>query len=287
MDLADLAALAARHIPSQTGTSMQYVTPAPHLGILRQHAPQAFEAAIYEPVLITVLEGRKQTILGTDAYPMGAGECLLVSHDLPVVARVTKAPYLALLVSVQLDLLRELYTELALVEEQGHALSVQRCDAQLIDALGRYLALSPRDLPVLGPLIVREIHYRLATASFGAMLRSLIRRDSHASTIARAIAQLRRTFRSPISVPELARSVGMSPSAFHKHFKAITASSPLQFQKHLRLLEARRLLRMGATSVATTAFDVGYESATQFSREYTRKFGTPPSADQQHDLRRR
>src|SRR5690606_25128676 len=119
------------------------------------------------------------------------------------------------------------------------------------DALARYVALksSPTDAAVLGPLVSREIHYRLATAPFGGMLRDLIRHDSHASAIARAISQIRRDLRSSIEIPKLARSVGMSPSSFHKHFKAITASSPLQYQKDLRLLEARRLLRMGATSV--------------------------------------
>jgi AraC-like DNA-binding protein len=111
------------------------------------------------------------------------------------------------------------------------------------------------------------------------MLRRLVRSDSHASAIARAIARLRRDFRTPIEIPALARSVGMSPSSFHKHFKAITASSPLQFQKALRLLEARRRLRAGGTSVAAAAFDVGYESATQFSREFTRTFGAPPKQE--------
>jgi transcriptional regulator GlxA family with amidase domain len=111
------------------------------------------------------------------------------------------------------------------------------------------------------------------------MLRSLIRHDSHASAIARAITALRRGFRSPIEIPALARSVGMSPSSFHKHFKSITAASPLQFQKDLRLLEARRLLRTGEASVSAAAFEVGYESSTQFSREYARKFGASPKRD--------
>jgi AraC-like DNA-binding protein len=116
-------------------------------------------------------------------------------------------------------------------------------------------------------------------APFGGMLRDLVRHDSQGSAITRAIAQIRRDFRSPIAIPALARSVGMSASSFHKHFKAVTASSPLQYQKDLRLLEARRLLRTGATSVSTAAYDVGYESPTQFSREYARKFGVPPKRD--------
>lgn len=284
MDLADLAELAARQLPRPSGSSSQYVRPLPRLGILRQPRPTSFEAAIYEPVVILVLQGRKETVLGVDSFPMGAGECLLVSHDLPVIARITKAPYLALVFDVELAPLRELYHELASLSSwaaESRALSVHACDAALVDALARYVALAgaQTDAAVLGPLVTREIHYRLATAAFGGMLRSLIRHDSHASAIARAIAQLRRDFRSPIEVPELARSVGMSPSSFHRHFRSITAASPLQFQKDLRLLEARRLLRMGTASVAAAAFEVGYESATQFSREYARKFGASPKRD--------
>jgi AraC-like DNA-binding protein len=284
MDLADLAELAARQLPRQNGFESQYVRPLPKLGILRHHRPQSFEAAIYEPVIILILRGRKETILGGDSFPMGVGECLLVSHDLPVVALVTKAPYLALLLDVELFVLRDLYGEIdstSPLPMEPRSLSVQTCDASLVDALARYVALAGtgRDAAVLGPLITREIHYRVATAPFGGMLRSLIRHDSHPSGIARAITQLRRDFRSPIEIPKIARSVGMSLSSFHKHFKSITASSPLQFQKDLRLLEARRLLRTGTTSVASAAFDVGYESATQFSREYTRKFGVSPKQD--------
>jgi AraC-like DNA-binding protein len=284
MNLADLAALAARQFPRSNGPGMQYVQPLPKLGLLRQPRPTSFEAAIYEPVVILVLQGRKETVLGADSFPMGAGECLLVSHDLPVIARVTEAPYLALLFEVELNALRDLYDETdssTPLPTEPRALSVHPCDAWLVDALARYVALvgARTDAAVLGPLITREILYRLATAPFGGMLRHLIHQGSHASAIARAITQLRRDFRSPVEIPKLARSVGMSPSSFHKHFRSITASSPLQFQKDLRLIEARRRLRAGTTSVATAAFEVGYESATQFSREYTRKFGAPPKQD--------
>jgi AraC-like DNA-binding protein len=284
MNLAELADRVARQLPRPDGAGSQYVRPLPKLGILRHHRPTSFEAAVYEPVVILVLQGRKETVLGAESFPMGAGECLLVSHDLPVIARVEQAPYLALLFDVDLDTLRSLYDEIADAAPstaESRPLAVHACDGSLVDALARYVALAGTrtDAAVLGPLIAREIHYRLATAPMGGMLRSLARHDSHASAIARAIAQLRHDFRSPIAIPALARSVGMSPSSFHKHFKSITALSPLQFQKELRLLEARRLLRGGAASVSDAAFDVGYESATQFSREYTRKFGAPPKQD--------
>jgi AraC-like DNA-binding protein len=132
----------------------------------------------------------------------------------------------------------------------------------------------------LGPLISKEIHYRLLMDPVGGMLRSLIRYDSHAALVSRAIAFIRRDFRSSIVIADLAREVGMSVSSFHRHFKAVTSLSPLQYQKELRLLEARRRLVAGAASVSTTAFDVGYESLSQFSREYARKFGKSPHNDQ-------
>lgn len=282
MDLSDLAALAARELsPSSDGVLRMVL---PKLTVFAQPRPSQFEAALFEPVLIVVLQGRKETVLGGETYAMGPGDCLLVSHDLPLVARVTKAPYLAVLFDLDLAVLRELFVEIPAPKGSDtarRALSVQRCDAVLVDALARYLALArvPADAAVLGPLVMREAHYRLATAAWGGVLRSMARRDSHASAIGRAIATLRRDFRSTIEVPSLARSVGMSPASFHRHFKAMTASSPLQFQKDLRLLEARRRLRSGAGSVSATAFEVGYESPTQFSREYGRKFGVSPKED--------
>ncbi|MDC0714163.1 AraC family transcriptional regulator [Stigmatella sp. ncwal1] len=126
---------------------------------------------------------------------------------------------------------------------------------------------------------MKEIHYRLLIAPFGGMLRSLIRNDSHASAIARAIAHIRRDFRSSIAIPELARRVGMSTSSFHKHFRTVTSSTPLQYQKDLRLLAARRLLMTAEASVSDAAYEVGYQSPNQFSREYARKFGVQPRKD--------
>lgn len=215
---------------------------------------------------------------------LGEGECALVSHDLPIVSRVRQAPYLVLLLNVDVDVVRGLYEDAGdrvTADTGATGLDVHRADSHLIDALDRYLALaeSEADARVLGPALLREIHYRMLAAPFGSMLRSLMRHDSHASAIGRAIAVLRRDFRRAIVVEDLAREVGMSVSAFHKHFKAITCASPLQYQKGLRLLEARRMLSVGACSVTNAAFEVGYESPTQFSREYTRKFGQPPSKD--------
>jgi len=256
----------------------------PGLVLLQQAAPSSLEASLYEPVLCLILRGRKQVAIGEQTLSFGPGECLLVSHDLPVSSRITRAPYLALVFQVDVAAVRKLYDEVAesaLDGERARVAETYRADPGLLDALRRYLALadSPADAKVLGPLISKEIHYRLLTAPFGGMLRSLIRHDSDASAIARAIGHIRDDIRSPIAIPELARRVGMSVSSFHKHFKAITSTTPLQYQKELRLLEARGLLRAGGASVTAAAFDVGYESPSQFSREYARKFGVAPSQD--------
>jgi len=261
----------------------QLLTPRRGLYVLRQQVPSEFEATIYDPMLCLILQGRKEMLFGERHYRLGAGECALVSHDLPIVSRVREAPYLVVLLKVEVDVLRGLYEDVSELATPGdaQALEVHRADAPFLDAVGRYLALgeSEMDGRVLAPLLLKEIHYRLLTSPLGHMLRCLLRHDSHPSAIARAIALLRRDFRAPMVVEELARAVGMSVSSFHEHFKRVTSSSPLQYQKGLRLLEARRLLVAGSATVTTAAFEVGYESPTQFSREYARKFGNAPSRD--------
>lgn len=275
---------ASRLVPLPTDDNLSIVEPMRGLRILRQRRPSPLEASLYEPVLCLILQGEKQVAVGGRTLTVGPGQCLLVSHDLPVWSTITRAPYLALVLGVDLATIRELYDKVAgsvLDTEDTRAARAHEADPGLTDALCRYLALadSPTDATVLGPLTTKEIHYRLLVAPFGGMLRSLIRHDSNASAIARAIGHIRTDIRSPIAIPNLARRVGMSASSFHKHFKTVTSTTPLQYQKELRLLEARRILRTGNTSATAAAFEVGYESPSQFSREYTRKFGVPPSRD--------
>jgi len=284
MHLEGLIEQASGRVAAAENGHQQVAQPMDGLLLLRQDSPSSFEASLYKPVLCLILQGRKQVSIGEQTLSFGPGECLLVSHDLPVCSRITKAPYLALVFEVDIATIRKLYDEVAesaLDSERGRAAETHRADSGLLDALGRYLALadSPADANVLGPLISKEIHYRLLMAPFGGMLRSLIRHDSTASAISRAIGQIRGDIRSPIAIPDLARRVGMSASSFHKHFRTVTSTTPLRYQKELRLLEARRLLKTGGASVTTAAFDVGYESPSQFSREYARKFGVPPSQE--------
>lgn len=264
--------------------SMQMIEPLPGLRFLRHAQVTAFEASLYNPVVCLILEGKKVTTLGERVLSAEAGECLVVSHDLPVVSRVIRAPYLALLLDVDLELLSSVTADLAdeaIAPAPPCALNVQRAVPALLEALSRYLALtsSKPDAKVLGPLLRKELHYRLLTAPLGGMLRQVLRHGSHAKAIAQAISHIRGDLSASIEVPALARRVGMSTSSFHKHFKLTTCSTPLQYQKHLRLLAARRLLMTGAATVSTAAYEVGYESPNQFSREYTREFGVPPSRD--------
>lgn len=284
MSLERLIERADRRIPDSEHQGPQIHAPIDGLLLLRQGTPSPLTATIYEPVLCLILQGRKQVAIGDETLSFGPGECLLVSHDLPVTSRISKAPYLALVFEIDLPTVRRLYGEAedTLGDDDGaRAAQTHRADPSLVDAIDRYLQLAaaPTDAKVLGPLTSREIHYRLLTAPFGGMLRNLIRHDSHASSVSRAIAHIRDNLRAPIAIPELAKRVGMSTSSFHKHFKTITSTTPLQYQKELRLLEARRLMQSGAASVTNVAFDVGYESPSQFSREYARKFGVPPSQE--------
>jgi AraC-like DNA-binding protein len=282
MNLEGLIELASRHLSKDERG--QVARPMDGLVLLRQDTRSAFEPLLYEPVLCLILQGRKQVSIGGQTLSFGPGECLLVSHDLLVQSRVTSAPYVALVLQVDAATIRKLRDQVAESvqgSERPRAAVTHRADSGLLDALRRYLAVaeSPSDAKVLGPLVSQEIHYRLLVAPFGGMLRRLVRHDSNASAIARAIGHIRGDIRSSIAIPDLARRVGMSPSSFHKHFKTITSTTPLQYQKELRLLEARQLLKTGGASVTTVAYEVGYESTSQFSREYARKFGVPPSHD--------
>lgn len=260
----------------------------PGLHLFHQTRPQHFEAMVYEPMVCLILQGAKHLVVGGEELMARAGELVLASHPTPVVARVAEAspavPYLSLVVMLDLTELRALDGALDLPappSSSPRAFTVSQAEAPVLEVLGRTLDLAQdsADAEVLGPLLRRELHWRLLRSGCGGVLRQLTRTDSHASRIAQAVQTLRRDFRERLEMDLVARSVGMSASAFYKHFKATTATTPLQFQKDLRLTEARRLLLGGDHSVSTAAYAVGYESPSQFSREYGRKFGVPPRSD--------
>lgn len=265
----------------------------PGLSVLRREAESDIESVIYEPVLCPILQGSKVTSIGDQFVELRPGDALLVSHDLPVVSRITRAsprePYLAAILALDLGLVRSLYQQVAdapvletqMPETKRRSLSAGPADAAWLAPMVRYFELmdSPLDAKVLGPATLREIHYRLLLSPIGRMLRDLLVADSHANLIAKAIHRMRAEFRSPLSVSELARTAGMSVSSFHEHFRSITGTTPLQYQKDLRLIAARGLLVNKHQTVSETAYAVGYESPTHFSRDYSRKFGSPPSRD--------
>jgi AraC-like DNA-binding protein len=285
MNIAELSNEIGTIFANKSDCSFIFPPTTPGLGLFELAEKTEFEAAIYNPIACLILQGEKQIAVGEQSVTFGAGESLIIGHDLPVTSRITKAdrksPYRAILITLDLEIVRNLSDqvgETTFNKNGNDVLGVSQTDPALIDALGRYFALAsrPYEAEVMAPLIFKEIHFRLLTAPHGGMLRRLLRRDSHASRIGLAIEQIRKDFRTTLAVSELAEIAGMSPSSFHGHFRSVTETTPLQFQKDLRLVEARRLLSEQSLQVSSAAFEVGYESPTQFSREYARKFGVSP-----------
>ncbi|WP_170332081.1 AraC family transcriptional regulator [Ruegeria arenilitoris] len=288
MTQTDLIAEICETVRGQPEDAQFYPTALDGLGLLHDVKTKSIEAQVYDPIVCLVLQGRKETRIGDRLVHFGAGDSLIVSHALPVLASVTEAsrqtPYVGLVLSLDLSVLRGLYDEVETTPsepEEALSLAVSQASDEMVDAMARLFRASQTamDRQVLAPMINREIHYRLLQADHGGMLRQMLWRDSAASRIARAIDVIRADFRTSLPVSDLAHTAGMSVSAFHAHFKTVTAKSPLQYQKDLRLLEARRLLSHRGLSVSQTSFEVGYESPTQFSREYSRKFGVSPRQD--------
>jgi AraC-like DNA-binding protein len=284
MDLGELRELIARH--ARPGTS----EPVSGLFLSKDTSPGPPRLSTTGAGLAVIAQGAKQLTLGRQIIEYGPGDYLVTSIDLPVVGRFTRAtadePALAFGLRLDPLAIAELLLSASLPAARAAgtvvpALAVDRAPAELLDAVTRLLRLlsRPRDLPVLGPMARREILWLLITGPRGETVRQLGLADSKISQIARAVRWLRDHAAEPMRVTDLARQAGLSVSAFHRTFHAVTGSSPLQFQKQLRLQAARQLLVSGHGSVSQVAFDVGYESATQFNREYRRLFGRPPGQD--------
>jgi AraC-like DNA-binding protein len=263
-------------------------TAVPALSLSRVSAPSDLVALVYEPSVCVVAQGAKEVLLADEPYRLDPAQLLLVSVDLPVAARVVEAspgrPYLAVRLALDPAVVGELLADGMTVPPLGppeRGLAVTPVEPPLLDAVTRLVALldTPQDVAPLAPLVLREITYRLLTGPQGARLRQIVSNGAPAQRIARAIRWLKDHFADPLRIESLARHVRMSPSAFHLHFKSVTAMSPLQYQKRLRLQEARRLLLGEGLDAAEAAFRVGYESPSQFSREYRRMFGAPPRRD--------
>lgn len=284
--MSELAEIGIRH------SRPVLVTPTaiPQLAIYRSETLSAPVPAVHRPSLCFVAQGTKEMTLGGKVFRYTAGEYLVSTVDLPTTGEIVEGskrrPYLCFALtidpSVVYDVLRDANQSLAERERpQRPAMFVGKNDGPVTDAmlrLGRCLD-DPSDCAVLAPGIIREILYRLLQGKFGAMVREVGIVGSRTQRIAKAIEQLKNGFAESLEIAQLARLAGMSASSFHEHFKKVTTLSPLQYQKQLRLQEARRLLVAEGTSAADVGFRVGYQSASQFSREYARFFGRPPRAD--------
>jgi AraC-like DNA-binding protein len=272
------------------GTNGVFRTELPSLTLIRGDRETSLEHVFYDPALIVVVQGSKDLMLGDARLTYRAGQYLVLSVGLPVLASITDAsddrPYLALALTIDLRLINDLMDQLGPVPDSTPApsrlgLFVGTLDAQQADAIARLTALlaKPDAMRVLYPSIAREIFYWTLTGRDGAEVRRLATPDSHTQRIADAINVIRAQFTENVPIERLAAIAHMSPSSFHHHFKVVTSMSPLQYQKQLRLLEARRLMLANGADATRAAYQVGYESTSQFSREYGRMFGAPPRRD--------
>ena len=279
----DLRDLIARHCAAR-----RWASPIPRLTLLRSDAPTMPIGTIYQPVLCIIAQGRKTVMLGQQVFEYDAAKYLIASVDLPVTGAVSEAtaarPYLALSLVLDQTALASMLLDIGEGRREAApcaGLAVTSVTADLLDPVLRLVRLldRPRDIAMLAPLAEREILYRLLLGDQGAVLRQIALSDSRLSCVSRAIARIRSHFAEPCRIEALAEIAGMSPSSFHRHFKAVTTMSPLQYQKQVRLQEARRLLLAQRSDAAGIGFSVGYESASQFSRDYSRLFGCPPARD--------
>lgn len=260
-------------------------TPIPGLAAVRAVAPSGLVYDISRPIACLVLQGSKHVTLGKQGFSFAAGESLLITADVPTVSEITRAsiaaPYLSLVLELDRSVIAELLSLADPVPAAGGPVRVEPTEAEVADAALRLMRLldRPASVPVLGAQLLREMHYWLLAGRHGAAIRGLGWPGGQAQRIARAVAVLRAEFARPLRVERLAAVAGMSPSSFHQHFRAVTSLSPLQFQKQLRLIEARRLMRSEGASASSAAFAVGYESVPQFTREYRRLYGLPPVRD--------
>ncbi len=259
--------------------------------LLRHHATTELNATVYRPLLCLILQGAKQVGSSARTLTVGAGQSLVVSHTLPVISRIIEAssdaPYTALVFPLDLDLLRSLAPAVppALKTQSTDPFSICLCDTDpnLTDAILRYFLQCEDEeaRQLLAPITSREIHARLLIGEHAQTLQRLLWHESAASRIFLATRDIQANLSQTIVVGELAARIGMSNSAFFEQFKAVTGTSPLQYQKDLRLLKARDDLRTSRAKISEVAFAVGYESSAQFSREYSRKFGKAPRQDRE------
>lgn len=277
---------AGRYADAHADRAGVAATPVEGVVILRETAPTMLQYAVSKPLVALVLQGGKRVTMGNTTFDFGAGDSLLITTDVPTVSQITTAsrslPYYSLVLELDPAIITDLVDEIGPVPlEADRPVRVDPTEAEIADAALRLLRLldRPDALAVLGPQLSRELHYWLLSGRHGGAIRALGVTGSHAQRIARAVAVLRARYSEALKVEALAEEAGMSLSAFHVHFRSVTSVSPLQFQKQLRLIEARRRMLALGEAISDAAYGVGYESVPQFTREYGRMFGQPPARD--------
>lgn len=262
-------------------------TALPGVSLSRRMAYDMLENSLYHPCIGVMLQGRKKAIIGMEEYVYGEGQCLVVGVEVPtsfyVVEGTEDKPFLCISLAVDSALLTRLAAEVPVSLKSTdtgsmRGISVENVDIAVLSAFSRLIDLldTPKLIPLLSPIIIKEIYYRMLLGPQGDFLRRFHTLGSQSMHIAKAVAWLRDNYRSPFQVEDLARRVHMATSTFHRHFKEVTGLTPLQFHKRLRLFEAQRLMLSERMDAASAGFAVGYESPTQFNREYKRLFGDPP-----------
>ena len=265
------------------------VEPLKGLRLHRASSPTESVHGMSNLAFCVIAQGSKEVFLGDNRYQYDPAHYLLATAELPVVSQIIEAsqerPYLSLRLKLDPTLVGSVMVEAGHFSPRSHAdvraINVSPLDASLLDAVVRLVRLldTPAEAPFLAPLITREIVYRLLMGEQGDRLRHIAVQGGHTQRIARAVERLRKEFDQPLRIDDIARDLGMSVSSFHHHFKAVTAMSPLQFQKQMRLQEARRLMLGEGLDAASAGYRVGYNDASHFNREYKRLFGLPPLRD--------
>jgi AraC-like DNA-binding protein len=283
----ELAALVAQHTNNKGNGAHQ--TAISQLEFMRESSASTAICGVSEPILAIVIQGEKEALLGEETYQYGAAQYLVVSVDLPLSGFVTEAspdkPYLGFKLTldpVQLcDIIAQVQPNTGKKENSLRGLFVSNADVALVDCAIRLTRLldTPQHISFLAPMMIREIYYHLLIGEQSEAVRQIATSGSTMQRIAEVIKLLKSNFTESLRVEDLAEQANMSAASFHRHFKKVTSMSPLQYQKQLRLLEARRLMLVENADATHAAYQVGYESPSQFSREYSRMFGAPPIKD--------
>ncbi|MEK3715298.1 AraC family transcriptional regulator [Paenibacillus sp. FSL R7-0333] len=279
----------AQLVEKFSGADGEHATLIPSLHLVRDSRSEVPICRIQKPSLCIVAQGEKVIMLADERYKYGVSDYLAVSLDVPITGRATQAsresPYLAIRLDIEASQIVQIMKETELLQGRTNryhrGLFVGTMNNALLDAAVRLVGLleTPKDIPALAPLVIREIYYRLLSDDQGDVFKQIAMAGSNYASIAKVVERIKREYNQPLRIEELAELANMSSSSLYRHFKEVTAMTPVQYQKQIRLQEARRRLLTESTHVADIAFEVGYESPSQFSREYARLFGFSPMSD--------